>query len=139
MRPWLEGRTPARRANHAMELAAIVMSRTSCSEVVFCLGGLAAVKSYVNRIGIVQLTKPGCVNRRLCGGCGGGLGQHKTTRLAETPTLRRQMHATLQDDRAGRMTQESGCWREGARNKRRLGTLSGEGGGGDSWVGFAGL
>ena len=50
MRPWLEGRTPARRPHHAMELAAIVMSRTSCSEVVFCLGGLAAVKSYVNGI-----------------------------------------------------------------------------------------
>ena len=66
------------------------------------------------------------------------MGQNRTIRPAATPALRRQMHATLYDDRAGRMTQGSG-WCEGARNKRRLGTLSMEGGGGDSWVGFAGL
>ena len=65
MRPWLEGRTPARRAHHAMELAAIVMSRTSCSEVVFCLGGLAAVKSYVN--GIANRSEAGVARRRLLG------------------------------------------------------------------------
>ena len=61
------------------------------------------------RRGIVQLAKPGCVNRRLCGSCGGGVGQNKTIRPAATPALRRQMHATLYDDRAGRMTQGSGC------------------------------
>ena len=50
MKPWFEGRTPALRPHHAVEVAEVVMSRTPCSEVVFHLGGLAAVKSYVNGI-----------------------------------------------------------------------------------------
>ena len=50
MKPWLEGLMPPRRPHHENEDAAVVMLSTSCSEVVFCLGGLAAVKSYVNGI-----------------------------------------------------------------------------------------
>ena len=50
MKPWLEGRTPPRRAHHENEDAAVVMLSTSCSEVVFCLGGLGVMKFYVSPI-----------------------------------------------------------------------------------------
>ena len=50
MKPWLEGRTPPRRAHHENEDTAVVMSTTSCSEVVLRQGGLGVMKIYVHGI-----------------------------------------------------------------------------------------
>ena len=50
MKPWLEGRTPPRRAHHAKEDAAVVMLSTSCSEVILRQGGLGVMKIYVHGI-----------------------------------------------------------------------------------------
>jgi hypothetical protein len=46
----LEGRSPNRRPHHAAELAVIVMSRTSSSEVILRQGGLGVMKFYVSPI-----------------------------------------------------------------------------------------
>ena len=50
MKAWLEGFTPPRKPHHENEDAAVVMSTTSCSEVVLRQGGLGVMKIYVEGI-----------------------------------------------------------------------------------------
>ena len=86
----------------------------------------------------LPLARPGCVNRRLCTVCGGGLGD-SSKRPGPTPALARAAHASRDDGLPGRANRDAG-WCEGTRLRRRLGTLDGS----DPqqplrWAGFAGL
>ena len=58
MKAWLEGHTPARRSHHAVEVAAVVMSAASCSEVVLRVGGLGVMK-----INVDWIEANGCARR----------------------------------------------------------------------------
>ena len=80
----------------------------------------------------------GCVDRRVCSGCGGGATEGPPNVRHSTPTMRRAAHAVRMDGSAGRMLQ-SGGWAVGSSGKRRLGTLGGGEDHGSRWVGFAGL
>ena len=49
----LEGRAPARRPHHVVELAVVVMSRRRSSEIILHLGGLGAKKNNLSIIGTI--------------------------------------------------------------------------------------
>ena len=79
----------------------------------------------------------GCIDRRECAECGGGVADAPTNARHVTPTVRRAAHAVRADGSAGRMLRDGG-WVAGSTGKRRLGTCD-AGAEGTRWVGFAGL
>ena len=91
------------------------------------------------RRGHVELARPGCVDRRLCGTCGGGVGSERKGKVPTSSAMRRAVNVTARDAMAGRAATLDG-WHEGSRRVRRLGTDEEEAfERPPHWMGFAGL
>ena len=111
MRPWLEGRTTARRLHHVVELAEVVMSRPPCCGVVSRLGGPPGSFFYVERIVFnkfynVTLATAMCNQRR--------------TRELATSTY------TVACKRAGHATSTASCRRDQRRGRTYGGSNCGK-------------